>query len=454
MVNRLRPYQQEIARAVLQSVFERKGLTFSVEIARQGGKNELSAQLELLLLTLHMAAPPRNLVKCAPTFKPQTVISMQRLKDRLNDAGFSNMWRSSMGYIIYLGNCRAVFLSADKSASTVGNTAHLLLEIDEAQDIDKEKFSRDFKPMGAATNVTTVLYGTAWDGSTLLEEVKLANLELETRDGIRRHFRYDWQAVARYNPAYATYVENERARLGENHPLFQTQYLLKPLSSGGGFFTREMQALLKGTHHRLAEPEPGKSYVAGIDIAGEAEEAYDALLDVKPRLDSTVVTIAEISSCPGTLEPALKIVQHYCWKGEKHPRLHEKLVRLISGTWKCRKITIDATGMGQPVASYLKQALGSKVEPFTFSAKSKSELAFELIAAVNAGRIRMYRGDGSTESTLFWNEMEKAKASYTTGRSLNFYVDRTEGHDDFLMSLALALRASLGYRPRLAKGNQ
>jgi len=70
----LRSYQQEVARAILDSVFGRKGLTFSVEIARQGGKNELSAQLEMLLLTLFMAEP-QDLVKCSPTFKPQTVIS-------------------------------------------------------------------------------------------------------------------------------------------------------------------------------------------------------------------------------------------------------------------------------------------------------------------------------------------------------------------------------------------
>ena len=36
-INRLRPYQREVALAILDSVFGRKGLTFSVEIARQGG---------------------------------------------------------------------------------------------------------------------------------------------------------------------------------------------------------------------------------------------------------------------------------------------------------------------------------------------------------------------------------------------------------------------------------
>jgi len=46
---KLRPYQQEVAKAVLASIQEAKGLTLSVEIARQGGKNELSAHLEVLL---------------------------------------------------------------------------------------------------------------------------------------------------------------------------------------------------------------------------------------------------------------------------------------------------------------------------------------------------------------------------------------------------------------------
>jgi hypothetical protein len=82
----------------------------------------------------------------------------------------------------------------------VGNTAHILLEIDESQDVSKEKYTRDFKPMGATTNVTTVHYGTTWDENTLLEEINQTNLELERKDGIKRHFRFDWQEVAKYNP--------------------------------------------------------------------------------------------------------------------------------------------------------------------------------------------------------------------------------------------------------------
>jgi hypothetical protein len=454
-LRRLRPYQRGIALAILDSVFGRKGLTFSVEIARQGGKNELSAQLELLLLTLYMAEP-QNLIKCSPTFKPQTIISMTRLKDRLNDAGFAGIWRTELGYVVRLGNARAIFLSADESANVVGNTAHILLEIDESQDVSKEKYTKEFKPMGATTNVTTVHYGTTWDDSTLLEEVKQTNQELEKRDGIRRHFRFDWQEVARYNPDYLAYVEAERERLGENHPLFLTQYCLQPIRGGGGFLSTQQRAQLSGDHPRKHAPESGKVYVAGIDLAGEAEEGEDAVLrSIKPRQDSTVITIGELDfehTNDINKQPVVRVVEHYWWTGRKHPEQYPQLVDILKNVWRCRRVVVDATGVGQPVASFLKKALGSRVAPFTFTSSSKSRLGFNLLSAVNSGRLKMYAGDGSAEYQEFWQEMGTAKSHYRPNQTMNFYVDPAKGHDDFLMSLALLVEAANSYSPRGARG--
>jgi len=449
-VNKLRPYQREVAMAVLDSVFHRQGLTFSVEIARQGGKNELSAQLELLLLTLYITEP-QNMIKCSPTFKPQAVISMMRLKDRLNDVGFSGIWASELGYILRLGSARAIFLSADESANVVGNTAHLLLEIDEAQDVSKEKYTKEFKPMGATTNVTTVHYGTTWDDSTLLEEVKQSNLELERKDGVKRHFRYDWEEIAKCNTDYLAYVEAERARLGENHPLFLTQYRLLPIHGGGGYLSPQHRSQLQGEHHRCHQPEPGKTYVAGIDLAGEAETEEGIVLKaVKPRQDSTVVTIGEVDFCGDAVkQPRVKVVEHYWWTGRKHTELYSQLIDVLKAVWHCRKVVVDATGIGQPVSSFLRQSLGSRVIPFTFTARSKSELGFNLLAAINSGRLKMYTGDGSPEYREFWFEVEKARPSQT----MNFYVNPAEGHDDFLMSLALLVEAGNHYSPRGAKGS-
>ena len=451
------PYQMLISKAIIESVKGKKGLTFSVEIARQGGKNELSAQLEMSLLIASMGAA-NNLIKCSPTFIPQTVISMMRLKDRLNDANLAGMWWSERGYVIRLGYARAIFLSADESSNVVGNTAHLLLEIDEAQDVSKEKYSKEFKPMGATTNVTTVLYGTTWDDATLLEEVKQTNLELERRDGVKRHFRYDWQDVAQYNPDYRQYVERERERLGENHPLFMTQYQLLPIHGGGGFLSATQREQLQGEHARKHRGEAGKTYVAGIDLAGEAEEVEGEYL-IRPDIkrDATVVTIGELDFTDGdevNKEPKIKIVEHYRWVGKKHTELYGQLVDILKDLWHCKRIVVDATGVGEPVASFLRKALGSRVRSFKFTSPSKSELGFNLLAAINSGRLKVYKGDGSEEYQEFWHEMEKARSQYRPSQTMNFYVEPAQGHDDFLMSLALVSEAGRLYESRGARGEE
>jgi hypothetical protein len=508
----MRPYQLEAAIAIAHSVYARKGLTFTVEIARQGGKNELSAQLETYLLMDH-ADQNKNLIKCSPTFKPQTIVSMMRLKDTLSLAGFDEIFETEMGYIIKLGNARTIFLSAEENSNVVGNTAHILLEVDEAQDVNEEKYSKEFKPMGSTTNVTNVLYGTTWDDSTLLEKMKQINLELERKDGIKRHFRYDWQEVARYNPEYLAYVESERVRLGENHPLFLTQYRLLPIRGGGGFLSSVQKAQLQGEHCRqhhpkekievmedlrfknndlgrtkggLLNPESTPSprcinhpsvYIAGIDLAGEAETSEDDFLkSLKPKQDSTVITIGELiydsgfkidESKPSNshINPestplipflnrtsSIKIIEHYTWTGRKHAELYPQFIDLIKNVWHCRAVVVDATGIGQPVASFLKNALGSRIIPFVFSSASKTQIGFNLLAAVNSGALKMYAADNSPEYREFWFQIDKARGYYRPSQTMNFYVDPADGHDDYLMSLALLVEAGKQYEPREAKG--
>jgi len=456
---KLRPYQLEVARAAMDSIQKGMGLTFSVEIARQGGKNELSAHLEVLLLTLYMARGG-NLIKCSPTFKPQTIISIERLKQRLDDFGFDGIYRPQMSYIVQLGNAKAIFLSAEGSSSVVGHTADILLEIDESQDVSKEKYIREFRPMGSAANVTTILYGTTWDDSTLLEEVKQANLELESKDGIKRHFRHDWQEVGRYNPDYFRFVQAERQRLGEEHPLFRTQYALLPITHGGGFLSRQQIALVLGEHHRQAQPDGKRTYIAGVDLAGEHEPEMtggDTSANGRGRgRDSTVITIAEIDARPAlnalSAGPLLKVVEQYQWTGTPHSQLYTQMTDILKNVWNCHKIVVDATGIGQPVASFLRKELGSRVIPFVITSRSKSDMGFELLSLVNSGRLKLYKQDGSREykETLF--ELERARALYRPNQTMNFYVDPQEGHDDFLMSLALVVQAAKGLSPREAKG--
>ncbi|MDE3095676.1 MAG: hypothetical protein KGK07_06720 [Chloroflexota bacterium] len=457
---RLRAYQCEAGRAVLESVFQRRGRSISVQIARQGGKNELSAQVELLLLTA--AGHAGDMIKCAPTLHPQLQVSRRRLWTRIGQAGLRNVARLEPD-AVRLGGARVLFLSAGAQSNVVGHTAGLLLEIDEAQDVDAGKFDREFRPMAAATDATTVYYGTPWDEGTLLERAKQAHLDAERRDGIRRHFEYDWQAVAACNPAYARFVEGERERLGATHPIFLTQYCLKLIAGGGRLLTAAQRAQLSGAHERLARPAAGEVYAAGLDLAGgddggqPADGATGTARQAPSRRDATVLTVGRVVQPPHDAlvqEPRIEIVEQIAWMGEPHETLLPRLIDLLRDVWRVARVAVDATGLGETTARLLTQALGEeRVQAVKFSTERKSQLGFGLLAAVNGGRLKMYRGDGSAEQREFWRQCERARSTYRANRTMNFFVDPAEGHDDYLMSAALLVEASRDTpRPRVASG--
>lgn len=450
----LRPYQLEPARAIVESVLRRQGRTFSVMMARQAGKNELSAHVEAFLLSLFRRAGG-TLIKAAPTFRPQARISMRRLESLLDSAPLTGAWRTGEGHRIHLGNAEIAFLSAAESANVVGGTASVLLEIDEAQDVSEAKYDRDFRPMGATANVTTVLYGTAWTNDTLLEHHRHAHQALEAEGGGRRHFEYPWTDVATHNPHYGRYVEMEIARLGAEHPLITTQYLLRPLSDSGGFLSDGQLALLQGDHPRGRAPQPGEHYVAGLDLAGADEHADDGLLyAARPARDATVLTIGAVQweSAAGLVpEPRIRVVDQVSWVNVPHRALYERLVGLLRDHWHCRRVVVDATGVGAGMAGFLAAALGRQVvEPFQFSAASKSELGYALLGAINAGRLRMFARDDSEEWYELWRQARAARYALAAGQRLSFFVPSRAGHDDALLSLALLVRAANQSAPRRA----
>jgi hypothetical protein len=443
----LRAYQVEPLRAILRSIVEGAGRTLTVMYARQMGKNELSAILECYLLTL-CARRGGSFVKTAPTWKPQLVHSITRLEGLLERNPLTRgRWRARYGYIREVGAAHVLFVSGAPGAQVVGATASLALEIDEAQDFDPDRYEKAFRPMGAASNATTVLYGTAWDGQTVLERQAAVNRALEAQDGIRRHFAFDWHHGAAANPAYGAYVAAEAARLGAEHPLFRTQYALEAVAGTGRLFGAGHLAQLRGTHPREPAPVPGAVYVGGLDVAGE-EEGPPGAGEFRPgaKRDSAVLVLGRVHEEPvldgRVTEPRIDIVELYAWTGRKHRDLIPHLVDLLRRVWAVRLVVVDATGVGAGVASYLEGALGARARRFVFTAASKSALAYNLLGAVNAGRLRMFADDGSAESAEFWRQCRLARYAVRAGEALTFGVAPSEGHDDVLMAVALLVEAA------------
>jgi len=429
----LRPYQAEVIRAVCRSVFRRQGLVFTVMFARQMGKNEVSACLEAYLLFVHRYAGGR-IVKAAPTFKPQVVISRDRLMGLLGPVAGAAV-TTSWGYIVRMERSSIAFYSGEPGANVVGETADLLLEIDEAQDFDEEKYQRDFRPMASTANATTVLYGTAWSEDSLLETQRRHNLELERRDGIQRHFEFDWRALAVLSEQYRRFVEGERERLGAEHPLFVTQYELQALAGEGRLLPPGALAQLLHTHGREAQAGGANVYVAGLDVGGEGPGDHD----------ETVLTVARVNRQPAGERvelPILEVVELLAWRGASLAELQVQLADLLERVWRIERVAVDATGLGAGVASFLVSALGDvRVDKVVFTSNVKSQLGYALVASVTAGRFRYY-GEDDDRRREAMRQMRECRRSIQPASRLMSWGVPPPGHDDYVTSAALCVRAS------------
>ncbi len=230
----LRKYQERVACAIAELIHWKKGLTFVVIFPRQSGKNELQAQIETYVLTM-VSTGSGEIVKVSPTWKPQAMNAMRRLERVLKRNGItSSLWKKEQGYIYSIGGARIYFLSGSPSSNIVGQTASIMLECDEAQDVLISKWDKDIAPMAASTNATRVFWGTAWTSQTLLAREKRAALELQKQDGIQRVFEIDADLVRKEAPAYGRFVDGEVAKHGRNHPFIKTQYYSEEIDETGG----------------------------------------------------------------------------------------------------------------------------------------------------------------------------------------------------------------------------
>ena len=356
------------------------------------------------------------------------------------------------------GNARALFFSADPAANVVGATADLLLEGDEAQDINAGKWSKDFKPMGASTNVTTILWGTAWTSSTLLAQTIALLAKQHARDSIQRVFLADADVVGHEVPNYAAYVKSEVDRLGRQHPLIKTQYYLEEIDSEGKYLDPDRIALMHGTHARQRQPTPSHRYAFLVDVAGEDEEAGDAITRAmlsNPKRDATTLTVVEIELASNRL-PVYRTVNRYLWLGTPHTALHQTIMALFS-LWHPVFVIVDASGVGAGLCSFLRRSIdhdpslnvtpGQQVIPVQFTSSIKTYIGWNFLGIVGTGRYQDYVPDGEPDTRQFWYEVGECDKIVGTGPNapLKWGVWASPrydgliayGHDDLLIGAAL-----------------
>lgn len=422
---------------------------------RQSGKNELQVQIEAYLLMLYSGLAG-EFIKVSPTWKPQTQNAMRRLERVLarNDITKGH-WEKESGYIYRIGRARMIFLSGSPETNIVGATASRLLEVDEAQDIQKAKFDKDIAPMAASTNATRVFWGTAWTSQTLLaREFRIAR-QAELEDGIQRTFLLTADGVIAEVPDYGKFVAGQIASLGRNHPMVRTQYYSEEIDAESGMFPAERVALMQSSHPASKAPLAGRRYAFLIDVAGEDEAQNNELVSLKaqalsnPRRDATALTVVEVdlSSVADDLikAPTYRVMQRMAWVGVKHAHLYGR-IKALAELWQPRYLVIDATGVGAGLASFLDKALPGRVIPFLFTSHTKSKLGWDFLAVIDTGRFKDY-ADLDGERMAFTQQLSHCQCEILPGpdRRMKWSVPdgrREPGsgvpvHDDWILSAAL-----------------
>lgn len=434
------------------------GLPVCFIAARQSGKNESNARLEARLLAKYSSWPKHlEIVKCAPTWRPQCLISKERFQRVTNTPLFQVLLRPrwSEGYIVTIGSASMKLVSADPKANNVGLTASMLLSADEAQNIFVDKFDVNFKPMVLDTGAPIAMSGTSWHIDSLLERQRYLAAEAEQRLGFRLLYVFPWDRIAEENPRYGELVSADIRQYGEDHILIQTQYCCKPIDSAGMLLSGSECAMMIGDHGRAVAPTDGRTYVAGVDFASCREQSDDELLknpQARKLRDSTVVTIGElmwrIDKETGRRLPFVRVVDQL-WVQQQDPMATvDQIYRYVFEHWKCVRAVLDANGVGDMPAEVIRLRRPHQVTALHLSATTKSRLGYDLQGAVKTGRLFLYRNDDSVE----WHEcffqlrqcrrLEMRENNVMKWGAPKSKIDGKDIHDDFVLSVSYCLEAA------------
>lgn len=158
-------------------------------------------------------------------------------------------------------------------------------------------------------------------------------------------------------------------------------------------------------------------------------------IDVGRSADRTVLYV--VRRAPD----GVRWVQHTESLTRTEPADLRRLVALAMNDYRCRRLAIDATGLGTfPAAEFQKDYGEHRVDAVTFSGKSKELLATGLYQAIANKTVRFKREDEDLVNALC-----AIRRIVTNAGNVSYDAPRDDsGHADHAWAMALALSASEG----------
>jgi hypothetical protein len=451
--HKLHPYQEPLARRVIESVLINDGEEVTALAARQSGKSETIANTVATLMVIlprlarmypdllgkfgdgiwvGMFAPIQSQVE---TLYGRTVsrLTSERAIEVLGDPEIDDIATKMPGIVknIKLKNSGStlMMMTANPRAKIESKSFHLII-IDECQEADDFVVSKSIAPMGAYYNATIVKTGTPTTSKNNFYKAIQLNKRRQTgRSAKQNHFQWDWKDVAKFNNNYEKFIKKEMLRIGEDSDEFQLSYNCKWLLERGMFVTSTVMEQLGDTSQELVKTWHRSPVVVGIDPAR--------------KMDSTVVTVVWVDwDRPDEFGYYDHRVLNWLEiQGDDWEEQYFQIVNFLEN-YDVLAIGVDANGVGDAVAGRMKILMPrAEVIPISSSPSEQSRRWKHLQALIQRQMVS-WPAHAKTRRLRIWKkffqQMTDAEVKY---KGPNFTVeapDEAHAHDDFVDSLALA----------------
>jgi hypothetical protein len=449
----LHPYQQPLARRIMESVIIGDGEEITALAARQSGKSETIANTVSVLMVLlprlakmypellgkfkdglwvGLFAPTESQVE---TLFGRTItrLSSERAMEVLSDPEIDDVAAKAGGVTKMIrlkkSGSTLTMMTANPRAKIESKSFHLIV-IDECQEADDHMVTKSISPMLAYYAGTMVKTGTPTTHKNNFYKAIQQNKRRSTTRGKRQnHFQWDWRDVSKYNEDYNRYIKKEMLRIGEESDEFQMSYNCKWLLERGMFVSSSLMDELGDTSQELVKSWHQTPVVVGIDPAR--------------KMDSTVVTVVWVDwDRPdefGYFDH--RVLNWLEIQGDDWEEQYFQIVNFLSN-YDVLAIGVDANGVGDAVAQRLKILMGRAEVMSLTSSPSEQSRRFKHLQELIQRRSLSFPAHAKTRRLNLWKrfyqQMTDAEIQY---RGPNFTVAAPKeayAHDDFVDSLAIA----------------
>jgi hypothetical protein len=448
----LRPYQEDFARRIFESLIIEDNATITALFSRQSGKSETVADVvtTCMLMFPRLALIYPDLLEkyrygfwvgCFAPTNDQSKILYSRICTRLASPRAKKLMADpdimeivrERGSIVRMLKCGsfAKKVTAHPRASIEGETFHLIL-IDECQDANYTVVVKSIAPMGAETGATMVFTGTPNRTKGIFWRTIQDNKRDATKRGHNRknHFFADWKIVSKYSARYLKYVQGEMRKYGIDSDEFKMSYRCMWLLEQGMFTTSErLDACEDRTMQALVKTYFSTPIVVGIDCGR--------------KQDKTIVTAILVDwDHPDQFGYYNHRVLNWLdLEGVEWEKQYFRIVEFLR-CYRIYKVGVDTNGLGDVVVNRLRNLmpdiefvdLGSSLGEQSIRWKHLGEL-------LDRGRIS-WPGGAKVKERRVWKrfrqEMEDLEIEYKGPNVVGIAPNEKDAHDDYPDSLSMA----------------